>query len=254
MPFVNSGHKMDGSLTPIYRRESAAQDNIFLRSVSAWYNKDVDGPTPFTLSAPSPRIANDQLFVLKCGFGQLLAPPAGWFAFPAYANGNLQVYFRLATNTAADDFALVETTTRNVVAQMAVFGNLLGETGLLNVGQTGTLTNNTGGAGLTAFIMGQMLEDLTPDAHNLAISFYMRERNFGVNAGAATLGGALTLANTIGNIAHNQTASPTGRLFAGWEWEYEDNISPLIPGNASISYTPVEDFSVTTSQMQRMRY
>lgn len=224
---------------------------IFLRSTSAFYNKDVDG-SPFTVSAPT-RVANDQLFFLKAGFGQLLATPAGWFAFPAFTTGQLQLYFRLATNTAADDFAVNESTTRNIVGQMAVFGNALGEAGLLAPYFSGTITDNTGGAGQNTFVLGQLTEDVTPEANDLVLGIWMRNRTFTPAAPPVTLDDSGVLDNTIGKIAVQQTPTLPGNLFCGWEFTVEAGASPLIAGT-NITYGPVQDFSLTTSHMQRYRY
>lgn len=223
---------------------------IFLRSASAFYRKDIDGQ-PFTLLAPT-RNVNDTLFVMKCGFGQNIVAPAGWTALPAYTNNNMQLFRRLATNTAADDFAITESSSRIVVGQMACFGNTLAETTLLAIYQSGALTNNTGGGGLTNFVVGDIPAGAFR-ANNLVIGWWMRERNFGVNATPTVITQPVFLANDIGSIAVNQSVGTVGRIYCGWEWQEEVGSQPLISGG-NIVYSPVEDFSVTTSQIQRLEY
>lgn len=222
---------------------------IFLRGGSSFYDKSVDGE-PFTVVAPA-RNVDDVLLFIKAGFGQNIVPPAGWASFIAPASGNLRIFQRLATNTAADDFDVTEVSTRVVVGQMAVIGNTLGETTLFASYQGGGALDNVGGAGLTTFDVLDIAAGPFR-ANNLVIGYWMRERNFGVNPSAVSITQPSFLANNISSTAASQ-GSPIGRIYCGWELEAEAGSSPLISGG-SIAYSPVEDFSVTTSQMVRMDY
>lgn len=223
---------------------------IFLRSTSAFYNKDIDG-TPFTVTAPT-RVANDQLFFIKAGFGMINPQtPAGWFAFAALPNTAFRLYFRLATNTAADDFAVgLETTARPVVGQMAVFGNTLGETGLLAEYQAGSSINDLAG---TTWNLGALGVDATPEANDLVLAYYFRERNFGIVPQVDTISPPVFLANNIGSIAYNQTGGTAGDIWVGWDWEAEASNSPAFPLTA-ITYSPIIASTTNFSRSQRMRY
>ncbi len=249
MPFVMSGNRLDPAISPVYRRNDTAQAAIFLRSTSLMFNKLVDGQ-PFTILAPT-RNVDDTLFVFKAGFGQNIAAPAGWVAINSLASsGRAQIFIRLATNTAADNFLVTESTSRIVVGQMACFGNSLGESGLLVQYQGGVSINSTG-AGITAFTVGQ-IPAAAPELNNLVLGCWVRVKSSVVNPAPTTIEQPIFLSNNIGSIAVNQ-ASPIGRIYFGWEWQAEASNSPLILGG-NIIYSPVEDFSTRDSQFQRYRY
>jgi len=241
------------TIPPLFGGGGGAASAIFLRSTSAWWNKDLDG-NPF-LIVPGARNVNDSLFCLKAGFGQILAAPAGWTALPAYANGYLQIYTRLATNTAADNFLTAETSGRNVVGQIAAFGNTLAEVTQLVIYQGGALNNNNGGGGILTYEVFQLPAGPFR-ANNLVLGWWMRERNFGSSAPPNSMVQPQLLTNDVSSIAFNSFPS-VGRLWVGWEWEAEAGVSPQIPpGGAvtNITYLPLTDFSVTTAQMQRLEY
>ncbi len=226
-------------------------DPIFLRAVSSWYNKDVDG-TPATISAPATTQINDTLICLKAGFGQALAAPAGWTALPAYVGGNLQLYSRLADGTAADDFAIAEITTRNVVGQIAVFGNTLSEITELVVYQGGTINARSTGADTDFDLLGIPI-DAAPEVNDLMLAVYMREKN-AANAGVLSIvPSSVPVTNTVDSMVYRQAVAPVSDLWVGWNWEYENNSSPAIPASI-ITYLPLTTFCVEVTQIQRLRF
>ena len=236
-------------------QNGASLPDIFLRSTSAWYNKDVDkgagSPGQFTIQAPI-RQTNDFLFLMKAGFGQNVSPPTGWIAFPQYTNNYLQIFYRVATNTAADNFEISETTTRNVVAQMACFASVGGDMSTLGQTQGGFLSNRATGAD-TAYDLLSITAATNND--QLVLAWYMTEKN-------ATLVGSPTspvsidtspvdLPNEIGSIAYEQTTAPVGTIWAGWSWGYDE--TPTAHSAAEITYFPLQEFRVETTQYTKWK-
>lgn len=222
--------------------------SIFLRSTSAWYDKTLDGQ-PFTVSAPA-RDVGDSLFFLKAGFGQNIVAPAGWVALPAYTNNYLQIFWRTATDTAADDFAITETTTRPIVGQMACFGNTLGETTQLFIYQGGGLNNRATGADTDYDVFAMASGPI--HAENIIIEWGMSERNGATTAPTIDPSGS-PVANSIGEYTAHQTFSPVGTIWAYWRWEFESGVSNAKAFH-EITYTPLTTFRVETTQMQRLDY
>jgi len=231
-----------------------AGPSISLRDAGAFYRSDVDG---FNTNIPlASRVADDNLFVIVAGPVSSDATQTGWTRTHAYGSNRLQVFTRVATGDANDNFLIpAEAGGGARIAQMASFqysGFVGAPPNFLQNVQSGFLTDGAAGGDSSWDYLGMSDANLYTDT--LVLHWALKFR-------APIASASLSLTppypgaadNEIGSFADyvNESSSQC-RLWFTWGWEFQPTDEAM--GSGVITYSPLEGFGVETLQHTRWEF